>query len=163
MSESNCIMMGRQEFFTKLDMLLIDNKNVFMIMVFLPHESLIKQQLSTDDEERLILDGWEKFRQNFPFVCYCIRLGWRTYFIFLEDESINIIASIKKIFNAWEGCLYPNLWRIAFTDIKESKAQTGNIVEAFQNITVKAAHYNPTEKLFQIHIDEKSQTPISLS
>lgn len=163
MSEVSCIMMDRQEFFTKLDVLLIDNKNAFMIMVFLPHESLIKQQLSKDDEEKLILDGWQKFCQNFPFVCYYIRLDWRTYFILLEDESIKIITSVKKIFNVWEGCLYSNLWRIAFTNLKESKAQTRNMAADFQNIAVKAANYNPTEKLFQIHIDEKSQTPISLS
>lgn len=155
--------MARQEFFKKLDVLLADNKNALMIMVFLPHELLMKQQLSKDDEEKLILDGWSLFSQNFPFSCYCMRLGWRSYLILLEEERNAIITSLKKVFNVWRRCISSTLWRIAFTEIKKSKDRTRNLTGCFESLAVKAAHYNPSEKLFDIHIDEKSQTPISLS
>jgi hypothetical protein len=162
MSGSNCIVLTRQEFSEKFDVFLLADKKATMIMVFLEHQSLINQKLSQDDEEKLILDGWQQISQNFPFSFYCVRWSWRSYLILVDEQSSKILTSLKKIFDVLEECSHSNLWRIAFTDLKESKDRTRRLVADLEWISVKAAHYNASQKLFQIHINEKSQTPLSL-
>jgi 6-pyruvoyl-tetrahydropterin synthase len=162
MSKSNCIVLDRQEFFKKFDIFLLDNKNATMIMAFIDHQSLINQKLSKDYEAKLILDGWQQISQNFPFSFYCVRWCWRSYLILVDDQSSQIVPSLKKTFAVLEGRFHPNLWRMAFTYLKDSKDRTRRLAADLEWIAIKAAHYNTSEKLFQIHIDEKSQTPLTL-
>ncbi len=166
MSESKCIVLDRQEFFEKFDVFLLENKNATMIMAFIDHQSLINQKLpnndENNDEKKLVLDVWQQISQNLPFSFYCVRWGWSSYLILVDEQGSKIVTSLKKIFAVLEGCFHPNLWRIAFTDLKDSKDRTRRLAADFEWIAIKAAHYNASEKLFQIHIDEKSQTPLSL-
>lgn len=162
MSGSNCIVLNRQEFFEKFDVFLLENKNATMIMAFIDHQSLINQKLYQDDEAKLVLDGWQKISQNLPFSFYCVRSGWRSYLILANEPSSKIVTSVKNIFAILEGCFHPNLWRIAFTNLKDSKDRTRRQSGDFEWIAFKAAHYNTSEKLFQIHVDERSKTFLSL-
>ena len=162
MSGANCIVLNRQEFSEKFDVFLLENKNVTMIMTFIDHQSLINQKLSHDDQEKLILDGWLQISQNLPFSFYCVRWGLRSYLILVDEQSSKIMTSFKKIFAVLEGCFHPNLWRIAFTNLKDSKDRTIRLLSDFEWIAFKAAHYNTSEKLFQIHVDERSKTFLSL-
>jgi hypothetical protein len=162
MSGANCIVLNRHEFPEKFDVFLLENKNATMIMAFMDDQSLINQKLSQDDEAKLILDGWQKICQNLPFSFYCVRWGWRSYLILVDEQSSKILTSFKEIFAVLEGCFHPNLWRIAFTDLKDSKDRTIRLLSEFEWIAFKSAHYNTSEKLFQIHIDERSKTFFSL-
>lgn len=163
MNGSNCILLNRQEFFEKFDVFLVENKNATIIMAFIDdHQSLINQKLSQDDKAKLILDGWQQIYQNLPFSFYCVRWGWSSYLILVDEQSSKIVTSFKKIFAVLEGCFHPNLWRIAFTNLKDSKDRTIRLLSDFEWIAFKAAHYNTSEKLFHIHVDERSKTFLSL-
>ena len=153
MSESNCIVITRHEFFGKLDILLSENKDATMVMVFIPHEALVNQHLCTDEEEKLILDGWERFSQSFLFSCYCMRSDWRTYLILIEDQSDRIVKTLKTIFYVWEESIYSNLWRISFTNLKKSKYRTRRLMQYFESVSIKTGKYSSSDKLFEIQIN----------
>jgi hypothetical protein len=161
MDNAKCRMVTSQDLFNKISLSLVNSKPAVIIMVFLPHESLIKKKLSKNDEEKLILSGWKIFSENFQFDCYCTRLDWRSYFILLFVEPIEIVPSLKKIFNLWEQ-VSPSflLWKIAFTKLSDSKEKKLDLIRQFECFALKTAHYCPNDKLFRVYVDEKLHVPI---
>ncbi len=157
-------MLDREEFVNKIDRILEESKDATLAIVFILQESVVEQQLSKDEEEKLILEGWQRFLESFSLPCNCFRLGWCTYLILLEEGNEEIVSSFKKVFKIWELGDYPNIWRIAFTNVKDSKNRTRRMIGDFQEIAENAVrYYYPSERFFQIDVNEQRATHIFLN
>ena len=159
-----CYMLNNDDFFRKLDDSLKTDKNVTISEIFFTRQAWRNEQLSKDEEEKLISDGWQHFLESCSLPCYYYRSMWVSYSVLAENATELIIPAFKQVFNAWEQEPYPHLWRISFTNLKDSKGLDFKMVGDFQDITKNAIrYYYPSERFFRIDIDEKQAVPISLS
>jgi hypothetical protein len=159
-----CYVLAHEDFFRKLDDSLIINENALLSMIFFTRESRRNEKFSKDEEEKLILEGWQHFLEEFPLPCYYYRSDWVSYLVLLKNDTEQIFPAFKQVFKVWEQELYPHLWRIAFTNLKDSKNRELRMIGDFYDITDDAIrYYYPSEKFFRIDPDERYAIPISLS
>jgi len=159
-----CYVLDAEDFFRKLDDSLRINKNVIISRIFFTRPAYRNEKLSTDEEEKLILDGWQHFLEKFSLPCYYYRADWLSYFVLLKNDTEQIVPAFKQVFKVWEQELYPHLWRIAFTNLKDSKNRDLRMIGDFYDITDDAIrYYYPSERFFRIDPDERYAIPLSLS
>jgi hypothetical protein len=84
--------------------------------------------------------------------------------VLLKNDTEQIVPAFKQVFKVWEQELYPHLWRIAFTNLKDTKNPSLRMIGDFYEITEDAIrYYYPSERFFRIDADEHYAIPISLS
>jgi len=71
-----CYMLNNDDFFRKLDDSLKTDKNVTISEIFFTRQAWRNEQLSKDEEEKLISDGWQHFLESFSLPCYYYRSMW---------------------------------------------------------------------------------------
>lgn len=163
-----CTMLDLDSFYRKTDEICKIHNKALLVEVLFARQLLGIYQPISQDEEKLILDGWQGFLEKFPFPCYGHRFGWFRYLVLSErvekDADLLIQVALKEVFKEGKEELYPHLWRVAFTSINESQdCSLQRKITDFLYITDNAIRYHyPSERLFQIHIDEQRATPFSL-
>jgi hypothetical protein len=104
-----CYVLDAEDFFRKLDDSLRINKNVIISSFFFTRPAYRNEKLSTDEEEKLILAGWQHFLEKFSLPCYYYRADWVSYFVLLKNDTEQIVPAFKQVFKVWEQELYPHL------------------------------------------------------
>ena len=160
-----CYVLDAEDFLRKLDDSLRINKNVILSRFFFTRQNWRNENLSEDEEGKLILDRWQHFLEEFSLPCYYYRSDWVSYLVLLENnDTEQIVPALKQVFKVWEQELYPHLWRIAFTNLKDSKNWDLRIIGDFYDISDDAIrYYYPSERFFRVDADERYAIPISLS
>ncbi len=163
-----CTMLDLDGFYRKTEEICTIHNKALLVEVLFARQLLgVYQHIS--EEEKLILDGWQGFLEKFPFPCYGHRFGWFRYLVLSErvekDADLRIQVALQEVFKEWKEELYPHLWRVAFTSIKESQDRSlQRKITDFLYVTDNAIRYHyPSERLFLIDIDERHAAPISLS
>ena len=163
-TDGHCTILDRNLFPEKLETILEQDRTVFLAILWVRIESIRECKLSKEEETELLSSGWDQFLQHFTLPCEGLRLGWREFWVIIEeDDREKIVTAFKDLFAIWDASSMPNLWHVRFTNLHASESRNLDTIRDFEWGAVKTVEYstrNPREKLFEVHVDSKSHTVI---
>lgn len=153
-----CILLSSEIFESEMKISFDKDTLLILAMIFIPDIYTFKH-VTKDQEAKIIIDGWEYFRESFSFSCAVSRTGWRRYFMFLCKQHQTTRVKFRDVIDSFRDSMdnTNEFWRIAFSiREKDIRIKDFNLYSReFESLAVHAARDSPSTRIFSIDISNK--------